>query len=83
MKVLEHPHVIKLMDTIETKTNIYIVTDLVSDGDLFDHIKNNEFLEEYETSYITKQLLNSLNYLHGVGVIHRDLKPENILLKID
>jgi Serine/threonine protein kinase len=45
MKVLDHPHVIKLIDTIETKSIIYIITEIVKDGDLFDFIINNEFLE--------------------------------------
>jgi len=54
MKVLDHPHVIKLIDTIESKTHIYIITEIVKDGDLFDHIITQEFLEEYEASKIMK-----------------------------
>jgi serine/threonine protein kinase len=45
MRVLDHPHVIKLIDTIETKSIIYIITEIVKDGDLFDFIINNEYLE--------------------------------------
>ena len=38
MKLLNHSCIIKLFETIETKTHLYIVTELVNDGDLFDYI---------------------------------------------
>jgi len=74
MKFLDHPHVIKLHDTIETKTHYYIITEIVKDGDLFDYIVNNEFLEETEASIVVKQLINTFIYLHNAGIIHRDIK---------
>jgi len=82
MKVLNHPAMIKLIETVETKSAIYIVTELVKDGDLFEYIVNREFLEEYETSFIMKQLFVAMSYLHNVGIIHRDLKPENIMITL-
>ena len=72
--------------------------ELVKDGDLFDYILSKDFLEgkevlvsfssnfsmvEYEASYIMKQLLNSINYIHSMGIIHRDLKPENIMISLN
>jgi len=82
MKVLNHPGMIKLIETVETKSAIYIVTELVKDGDLFEYIVHREFLEEYEASFIMKQLFIANNYLHSVGIIHRDLKPENIMITL-
>ena len=38
MKLLNHSCIVKLYQTLETKTHLYIVTELVSDGDLFDCI---------------------------------------------
>jgi len=95
---------IKLIDTVETKSNIYIITEIVKDGDLFDYIITREFLEgkfplllfwlfplilavindfiEYDASFIMKQLLISVYYLHSIGIIHRDIKPENILITL-
>jgi len=83
MKVLDHPSTIKLIETIEIQNKLYIVMELVKDGDLFDYILSKDFLEEYEASYIMKQLLNSINYIHSMGIIHRDLKPENIMISLN
>jgi len=83
MKFLDHPNVIKLHDTIETKTHYYIVTEIVKDGDLFDYIITKEFLEEIEASLVIKQLIITFIYLHNAGIIHRDIKPENILISLD
>ena len=80
IKVLHHPNIIRYYETYETKDTIYIVCEYLKDGQLFDYVLQNEYLEEYEASYIFKQLLRTLNYLHNSGIVHRDLKPENILI---
>lgn len=49
LKILNHDNVIKYIDTIETKSTLYIITELVSDGDLFDYVIQNEFLEGTST----------------------------------
>lgn len=78
MKMLQNPSIIRYYDTYESKDTMYIVTEYVKDGDLFDHIVSNGFLEEDEASYITKQLFLAIDYLHNIDIVHRDLKPENI-----
>lgn len=45
MKILDHSSMIKLHDVVENKTHIYIVTEIVKDGDLFDYIVTRKFLE--------------------------------------
>lgn len=44
MKLMNHSCIIKLYEIIETKTHLYIVTELVSDGDLFDYVQKNKNL---------------------------------------
>lgn len=44
MKLLNHSCIVKLQETIENKTHIYIVTEIVEDGDLFDYIMKNKFV---------------------------------------
>jgi len=45
MKVLEHPTTIKLFETLEIQNNIFIIMELVKDGDLFDYVMSKDFLE--------------------------------------
>lgn len=54
MRFLNHPGIITVNETLEDKNNIYIVTELVADGDLFSYIKNDHFLEEIEASVLMK-----------------------------
>ena len=80
MRVLNSPHVVQMKEMFESKDNIYLVTELVEGGELFTRIMVKKVLSEYSAFYITKQLLQTVKYLHDVGIIHRDIKPENILL---
>lgn len=63
---------------------MYIVTELLTEGDLFQYTKKFTFLEEYESAIIFKQLVEAIKYLnHELGLIHRDLKPENVLVVLN
>ncbi len=83
MKFLHHPGVIKFKETIETKTHIYLVTELVQGGDLLNYINGKEFIEELEASKAMKQLIETVIYIHSSDIIHRDLKLENIMVVLD
>ena len=37
---------------------------------------------EADARKVSITMLNSILYLHQLGIAHRDLKPENILLKV-
>jgi len=41
--------------------------------------RNKHRLNEGDSLYILKQVVEGLRYLLGQGLIHRDLKPANIL----
>lgn len=53
---------------------------MVEGGELFDRIVSKAHYTEKEARDLIKSLLETLNYMHTVGVVHRDLKPENLLL---
>ena len=80
MKVLNHPNIIRIRDTFETTSKIFIVMELVSGGDLFDRIIDQGKYPESRARAVMRMLLEAVKYLHDNNIIHRDLKPENILL---
>ncbi|KAJ3027142.1 hypothetical protein HDV00_011391 [Rhizophlyctis rosea] len=77
---IEHPNVVRIYNVVDEPENVYIVLELVSGGELFDAIIENQKFSEEVTRSIMLQIFNALKYLHDRGITHRDLKPENILL---
>ncbi|XP_010209621.1 PREDICTED: 5'-AMP-activated protein kinase catalytic subunit alpha-1-like [Tinamus guttatus] len=80
LKLFRHPHIIKLYQVISTPTDIFMVMEYVSGGELFDYICKNGRLDEKESRRLFQQILSGVDYCHRHMVVHRDLKPENVLL---
>ena len=77
---LHHPHITQLYEVIATETNIWLVTELCSGGELFNYLAEKGRLSEEETRVIFGQLCLAVAYVHSKGIVHRDLKLENVLL---
>ncbi|KAK4810601.1 LOW QUALITY PROTEIN: hypothetical protein QYF61_007338, partial [Mycteria americana] len=69
-----------LYQVISTPTDIFMVMEYVSGGELFDYICKNGRLDEKESRRLFQQILSGVDYCHRHMVVHRDLKPENVLL---
>ncbi|XP_014681355.1 PREDICTED: serine/threonine-protein kinase SIK3 homolog [Priapulus caudatus] len=80
MKLLGHPHIVRLYQVMETERMIYLVTEYASGGEIFDHIVAHGRMAEREARKKFKQILAAVSYCHGRHVVHRDLKAENLLL---
>ncbi|XP_054645788.1 calcium/calmodulin-dependent protein kinase type IV [Dunckerocampus dactyliophorus] len=76
---LSHPNIIQLKEIFETDTDISLVLELVTGGELFDRIVERGYYSERDAAHVIKQILEAVAYLHENGVVHRDLKPENLL----
>jgi serine/threonine protein kinase len=80
LELLKHNNVISLEDSFETADRIYIVTELMEGGELFEYVIERGALSEEEASGVVRNIVSAVAYMHSQGVIHRDLKPENLLL---
>merc|ERR1719237_455111 len=80
LKLFRHPHIIKLYQVISTPTDIFMVMEYVSGGELFDYIVKNGKLKEDDARRFFQQIISGVDYCHRHNVVHRDLKPENLLL---
>lgn len=81
LKRVRHPNIISLKDIYRSELDIYIVTDLVSGGELFDRIKLLARYTEDDARKLLRNICSAIAYLHSNGIVHRDLKPENLLLE--
>nr|UFP37824.1 CIPK9 [Lonicera japonica] len=79
MRRLHHPHIVRLLEVMATKTKVYFILEFAKGGELFAKIARGRFSEDLSRKYF-RQLISAVGYCHSRGIFHRDLKPENLLL---
>ncbi len=94
MKLVKHPYIVECKEVFRTESNVYMVMELVTGGELFEHIgllhtmilSCSDFLleavklDENTARRYFQQIILALEYCHSQGIAHRDLKLENLLL---
>ncbi|KAH0787175.1 CAMK family protein kinase [Histomonas meleagridis] len=80
MHLADHPHLLKLIDVLESPRHLYIVVEYAAKGELFNFLVEHKSLDESMAMKFFRQIIYGLEYLHSLGICHRDLKLENILL---
>lgn len=82
MRILEHPHIVKLYEAFEDDKCIYIAMELCNGGELLDKVMilKGGGLSEKAAATVMQQVTSAVYYMHQQLVCHRDLKPENFLL---
>jgi serine/threonine protein kinase len=78
---LQNKHIIRLYDVFDEKAYWYLITELMTGGELFDRIVSKAFYNEKEARDVCKILFEAIGFCHSKSVCHRDLKPENLLLR--
>ena len=80
LKSLNHRHILRFFCTYDEYKFMYIVTELLLGGELFERIASKGNYTEKETRNACKVMFEAIAFCHEKKVVHRDLKPENLLL---
>jgi serine/threonine protein kinase len=78
---LQHPHILRLLDSGEADGLLNYVMPLVTGETLRSRLEREQQLPVDHALLIAREVADALGYAHTLGVIHRDIKPENILLR--
>lgn len=82
LRAMHHPHIVKLYDYKDNGSDILLMMEYISGGDLFDrivHHRDQKFSEK-EARPLFRQIVSAVDYCHQNRIIHRDLKPENLMV---
>uniref|UniRef100_A0A8D3DWC0 non-specific serine/threonine protein kinase n=1 Tax=Scophthalmus maximus TaxID=52904 RepID=A0A8D3DWC0_SCOMX len=81
LQTLDHPNLVKLLDTYETFNSYILVLEMADQGRFLDYIVSWGNLTEERVALYLRDILEALHYLHSWRIAHLDLKPENILVE--
>ena len=83
LQQLKHPFILTLQHAFQDEFRLYLVTNYVGGGTLYQLITARGTLAEEVGRFYAAQLVAAFAYLHSYGVVYRDLKAENVLLGLD
>jgi len=83
LRELNHPNIVKMLDTFEHEGQHYLVMEFVSGGDLKGMIDDDDTLDIPQIVNMAIDLADALTRAHRLNIIHRDLKPANVLIGED
>jgi serine/threonine protein kinase len=84
----EHPNVLRCIEVLLDRENLYVVMPYCGSGDLFHFLQEAQRLNtttpglpEPEARFLFRQVMAGLRHLHYTkGICHRDISPENIMM---
>eukprot|EP00250_Pteridium_aquilinum_P005248 c15373_g1_i1 orf=521-2083(-) len=87
IRIMHHlsgnPYIVSIRGAFEDPFFVYLVMELCTGGELFDHIIQRGHYSEREAALLIKVIVSVVESCHSHGVMHRDLKPENFLFSND
>ena len=84
LESLDHPHIIKYLDSFIDENEMYIAVEWAERGDLKRIIRHakaeSEHLDEAKVWEYIGQIASALDHMKQKRIMHRDLKPANIFI---
>jgi len=77
LKQINHPNILKLVQSFEDKENVYIIMEYASNHSVANYIQKKERLNEINAFVLFIQACLAVDHLHKIGFIHRDI---NVIL---
>ena len=77
---LKHPHIVGILDAVVQENSGYIAMELVTQGDLSQHVKAGQLLPVADVLQIGFKCCGALDYAYKEGIVHRDIKPANLMM---
>jgi tetratricopeptide (TPR) repeat protein len=83
LATLADPHVVRFYHHFKSENNIFLVMEYCPGGSLRQIFQaEGKVKPEKATGWVIK-LCDTLQRVHGHGIVHHDLKPENLLFSLD
>jgi serine/threonine protein kinase/tetratricopeptide (TPR) repeat protein len=83
LRRLNHPNIVKILDTVDDGGDHFIIMEYIAGGSLADVLKVEHQLPVERVVTLSLDLADALTRAHRLKIIHRDLKPANVLLAED
>ena len=81
LRQLDHPNLLRLHEVHETQNSLYLVSEIVTGGELAQFMDQGKTLNEIDLRNVAIGLARGINKLAKMNLVHRDLKPNNVLLR--
>ncbi|XP_067932920.1 serine/threonine-protein kinase 38-like [Watersipora subatra] len=76
----DHQWVVKMYYSFQDTSNLYLIMEYLSGGDMMTLLIKKDTLSEDVTQFYIAESICAIDYIHRLGFIHRDIKPDNLLL---